>query len=336
MRRSAIAGAAKVVLSLGVLGAILAHVGVEEVIVVIGGMSKGFLGLAVALILAKTMVRALNWFQLIRASAPDVRMRSVAYAYFVGGFFGSLLPSTLGTDVARSTVIGMRGRESIETYLASTVLLNLLSLMVISAAALISAVFLFARPDPPAGIIAFSAAAALACLLGMLLLWIMASRHVHLPLAVAARPTSTFLSSVKKRIVRFITALTVLPRGRRLAQTVIVAALGYSMRSLGWLALLAAADVRISWAVLLTIGPLVQLGALLPVSVLGFGGHQAISVFLLAQWGVPAEHALAVSLLQSTIAVLLNASGCAVYLAGGKLFLTSKCAGDRADEKFPV
>ena len=73
-------------------------------------------------------------------------------------------------------------------------------------------------------------------------------------------------------------------------------------------------------------GPREVLGALRSVypalSALGFGGYQAIHVTLLGFWSVPAEQALAASLLQSGLSVLLYGIGCAAYLAGGRKPIT--------------
>jgi uncharacterized protein (TIRG00374 family) len=334
MRRSTITRLVKVVVSLALLAAILAHVGPRAVAAQIGGMNKSLVALALALLLAESLLRSLNWFQLIRSGTQNAALRCITYAYFVGGFFGALVPSTLGTDLARSTVAGIRTKASVETYFATTVLLNLLSLMVICAAALIACALVLDWPNAPAATIAASAGVSSACLLGISVLYVLARQarapRAETPPAAAAK----WRSGLKRRLARFLAALVMLPRGVELAAVVFVAACSYALRSLGWLTLLAAADASISWAVLLTIGPLVTLGAALPISVLGFGGFQAISVYLLAQWDVPTQQALAASIVQSGLAVLICCIGCVVYIAGDRVSLASLSAADRANEEY--
>lgn len=334
MRRSAMIRLAKVVVSLTLLAAILWHVGPRAVAAEVGGMNKGLVALALVLLLAESLLRSLNWFQLIRSGAQNAALRSVTYAYFVGGFFGALLPSTLGTDLARSTVAGIRTNGPVEAYFATTVLLNVLSLMVIGAAGLVACGLVLDWPDAPAATIGASAVVSSACLLGVVGALCVLALQARAPRAKALpAQASKSRAGLKRRIARFVAALVMLPRGVELAAVVFVAACSYALRSLGWLTLLAAADASISWAVLLTIGPLVTLGAALPISVLGFGGFQAISVYLLAQWDVPTQQALAASIVQSGLAVLVCCIGCVVYLAGDRVSLASLSAADRANEE---
>lgn len=325
---------ARIAVSIVLLGALVFHVGPRVVVEQLGGMDRSLVALAFVLLLAEALVRALNWFQLIRSGAPNVPLASVAYAHFVGGFFGALLPSTLGTDMARSAVVTARSKISIEAAFATTVLLNLLSLAVISAAALAACTVAFDWPDAPRATLAASVAASGACLLAVFLLWLKA-------IAGRSPGTSDGAASggargrLKRRFAQFLTALLVLPRGSRLAGVTVVAALSYVLRSLGWLALLIAAGAGVPWTALLTIAPLVTLGAALPISVLGFGGFQAISVWLLVQWGVAAGEALAASLVQSALAVLLHAIGGIAYAAGDRGSAPALGIRDPAKERYP-
>ncbi|MEX2494685.1 MAG: lysylphosphatidylglycerol synthase transmembrane domain-containing protein [Woeseia sp.] len=333
MRRSTLTRLAKIVLSVALLAAIVAHVGPRAVAVQLGSMDKALVALALALLVCESLVRALNWYQLICSGARRVALRTVAYAHFVGGFFGALLPSTLGTDVARSAIGTTRSKLPVEAWLATTVLLNVLSLAVIAALALIACLWAVRRPDAPVATLLVSAAISASVLLAVVASWARARGPGRTRTSPAGVPGT---GKLKKRLQQFLAALVMLPRGWKMASVSLVATLSYALRSLGWLVLLAAAGAQISWAALLTIGPLITLGAVLPISVLGFGGFQAISVFLLAQWGVPPEQALAVSLVQSGLAVLLHGIGCVTYVAGGRVSLPALAAADRPNEKYPA
>jgi uncharacterized protein (TIRG00374 family) len=320
VRASSVARLARIILSLALLILILVLVGPSQVLEQVGGMDLSLLVLAFVLLLGEAIVRALNWHQLICNSVTGVSLRTVIHAHFVGGFFGALLPSTLGTDVARSAVMASRSATPVEAYFATTVLLNVLSLAVISVAALIACAWVMSWPDAPVATIALSATVSIACLIAILAAWSRA-RSMQVPPTTAEGAATGMRARLKQRFAQFVAALSILPQGWNLAGVGIVAALSYALRSVGWLVLLAAVGVPVSWLVFLTIGPLLTLGAALPVSVLGFGGFQAINVVLLAQWGVPPQHALAMSLIQSGLAVLLHAVGCFAYLRGGKLAL---------------
>jgi uncharacterized protein (TIRG00374 family) len=331
MRASSAARLARIVLSLALLILIFVHVGPSLVLEQVGGMDRPLLALAFGLLLGEAVVRALNWYQLIRNSVKNVSLRTVIHAHFVGGFFGALLPSTLGTDVARSAVMASRSAAPVEAYFATTVLLNVLSLAVIGLAGLIACAWVVSWPEAPVATIALSAGVSIACLLAILAAWTRA-RSMQAPTATTEVSAAGIRARLRQRFAQFIAALVILPQGWNLAGVGIVAALSYALRSLGWLVLLAAVGTPVHWLVLLTIGPLLTLGAALPVSVLGFGGFQAINVLLLVQWGVPPQHALAMSLVQSGLAVLLHAVGCLAYVGGGKLALPVRKGSAR--EKF--
>jgi uncharacterized protein (TIRG00374 family) len=330
MQRSAAARLAKVVISLSLLVLIVAHVGPGLVLERLREMDVALVIFAFALLIAEALVRALNWYQLIRAGAREVPLAMVIHAHFVGGFFGALLPSTLGTDLARSAIMATRSDAPVETYFATTVLLNVRSLVVISATALIACTFMMHRSGTPLATIALSAAISTACLLAIGAAWLR-TRQMRSPGTVA--PAQAMVAGVRRRLRQFVAALTMLPQGWNLASVGAVAALSYLLRSLGWLVLLAAAGAPVPWVVLLTIGPLITLGAALPISVLGFGGFQAINVILLMQWGVAPQHALAASLVQSGLGVLLHAIGCVAYLAGGKMVPPTLVADEPVQEK---
>lgn len=323
---------ARIAASLALLTAIVLHVGPRVVVEQIGGMSRTLVALAFALLVAESLVRALNWFQLIRAGAPGVSLGTVTYGHFVGGFFGALLPSTLGTDLARSAVVTTRSNLPVASVFATTVLLNLLSLAVVSAAGILACALVFDRPDAPHATLVLSAAASAMCLAGVLALWARA-RPATQPEPSEPAASASVAARLRRRLAQFRNALLVLPRGLRLAGVTLVAAGSYALRSLGWLVLLFAADVQITWTALLAIAPLVTLGAALPISVLGFGGFQAISVWLLAQWGVALGDALAASLVQSALAVLLHSIGCIAYVAVGKTSIPALRTG-AANERY--
>jgi uncharacterized protein (TIRG00374 family) len=311
----------KLALSLALLVAIVAYSGPREVLGALRGMAPALVGLGFVLLLADALVRSFNWFQLARNAGCPLPLGTVAHAYFAGGFIGALLPSTLGTDMARSAVAARRTRAPLELLLATTVLLNVLSLAAISVTGLGASLSLLGSPNAPRGALAASAGTASVCLLVIATLW--ASVGSQRPYAArTAAPGSGLSGRIRQRLAGFRAALAFRPRPRALAGIGGVALLNYALRTLGWLTLLAAAGADVAWAVLLAIGPLLTIGATLPISVLGFGGFQAISVALLSVWGVPAQQALAASLVQSGLSLVLYGIGCVAYLAGGREPLT--------------
>jgi uncharacterized protein (TIRG00374 family) len=309
---------ARICASLLLLWGILDQVGVQAATAQIGDMSPGLVALALVLLVAESLLRSFNWTQLIRGQSRLVPLRTVVYAYFVGGFFGAVMPSSFGTDVARSAVASARAGVPFEQCLATTLLLNLLSLLVVSTIGLLACAVVAVWPATPLGVTAASAAAAVACLAGLGAL--QALTRLATPTSVDALPRSSRWSvRLRAFLSRFLGALALAPRNRRLASISMVAACSYALRSAGWLTLLSAAGASLAWPVLLAIGPLVVLSALLPISFLGFGGFQAVAVWLLTLWNVPGHQAVAAFLVQSILGLVVYCIGCAVYLAGGRM-----------------
>ena len=309
----------KLTLSLALLAAIVAYSGPREVLGALRSVNPALIALGFGLLLADALVRAFNWFQLLRNAGCKLPLGTVIHAYFVGGFVGALLPSTLGTDLARSALAARAARTPLELPLATAVLLNALSLAAISAAGLCASLALLASPSAPRAALTAAAGVAAMCLLSIAVLWA-GSRRPRKP--EAAGSGSGWSTRIRQRIEGFRAALVFRPAAQAAAGIGSVALLCYGLRTLGWLTLLAAAGAEVPWAVLLAIGPLITIGAALPISRLGFGGYQAIHVTLLGFWSVPAEQALAASLLQSGLSVLLYGIGCAAYVAGGRKPIT--------------
>lgn len=322
----------KVALSLGLLGVIVAYSGPRELLVALQGMSAMLVALAFGLALADALIRSLNWYQLGHNAGCALPLGQFLHAYFAGGFIGALLPTTLGTDMARSAVAASRSKAPLEVLFATTVLLNVLSLAVICTVGLGASIVLLRAPAAPQPVLAASAGVATGLLFAIALLDGL-SRFLGKRTPREQPPYDSspgvwrafgrLRSALDRRLARFMISLRFRPAPRALASVGAVALGSFALRTLGWLTLLAAAGASVPWTALLAIGPLVTLGALLPISVLGFGGFQAINVYLLGFWGVPAEQALAASLIQSGLWVLLHAIGCGVWLRGGRVPLAT-------------
>lgn len=322
----------KVALSLGLLGVIVAYSGPRELLATLRGMGVMLVVLAFGLALADALIRTLNWYQLGHSVGCALPLGRFMHAYFAGGFIGALLPTTLGTDMARSAIAASRSKAPLEVLFASTVLLNVMSLAVICIVGLGASIGLLREAGAPRQVLAASAGVAVGLLFAIALLdglrTMLGRRapHGREPRDESRglrRWFATLQSKLDHRLARFMSSLRFRPGPGALASVSAVALVSFGLRTLGWLALLAAAGASVPWTALLAIGPLVTLGALLPISVLGFGGFQAINVYLLGFWGVPAEQALAASLIHSGLAVLLHAIGCGAWLSGGREPLTA-------------
>ena len=88
-----------------------------------------FLALAYVVLLGDSLIRAQNWWYLLRSLDVASSASGAWSCYLIGGFLGAVLPSTVSRDVARGAVAARRFGGSIATYVASITSLNALGLL---------------------------------------------------------------------------------------------------------------------------------------------------------------------------------------------------------------
>lgn len=136
--RSTVKTVLLVLLGVAVLAALVAHVGLAEVVRAVGRASPLHLGLAALAYGLFFLVRGLRWRILLSKGAPDVRLSSTTGLTAVGWLANSILPLK-GGDVLRAALIAKREKLHIAQG-ASTValerVLDLLGLAVVAAVGL--------------------------------------------------------------------------------------------------------------------------------------------------------------------------------------------------------
>lgn len=296
------------------LFALLEYVGWRDIARHLAELNGWIVALAFGALLLEAFARCLNWWQISLVTNAPIAYRDIVHAYFMGGFVGVFLPSSLSTDASRSAIAAWRSHQPLETQLALNASLNVIGIGTSSAVAIATAIWLqlSGRNLGSAGWL--SLMIAVGCWGAILVLR-----------ALVVRPAMTFDTdtsqpSLRSRIVRafsrFRAAFLVLPKGAAALSAIgATALLSYGFRMAGWYALLVAAGASITVTPLLLLAPFVTIGAALPISVAGFGGLQAVYVFALLQWNVSAEQATVVSLVHSALYILLNAVGSITFVA---------------------
>jgi uncharacterized protein (TIRG00374 family) len=307
-------------LSATVLALLIHYVDLDTLLAHLRGLDADLVFIAFVLLVGEALVRCLNWQQLNRAAGCATRFGDVVYGYFTGGFFASVLPSTLGADAARSAFVARRSRSPIEKLLATTISLNLVSLLVLSFWALLGGVVLLIQHGTLShtSLLSLAMGAGFVGLGACVFYFGLTKSVVHKARAAFGRMEEEATELLRKATARFTTAFLMTGAGPKdIVRVATTATATCALRTTGWLVLLQADGVYVPWTALLVLGPALTLAAFLPISVGGFGGLQAVSIYLLADWGVPAEQAVAWSLVQSGLYVILNSLGAVSYAAGG-------------------
>ena len=145
--------AVKLLISLGLLAWLVAELGAGRIVRSLASADLNLLGMAFLLICADHLLRSFNWRLLLGthgsggASYPDV-----LYSLLVGGFFGSVLPSSLGPDVARTVTLASRTEVGTTRAASSVVMLNLVGLWALAVMSLAGAAVLLWIGLAPAGL----------------------------------------------------------------------------------------------------------------------------------------------------------------------------------------
>jgi uncharacterized membrane protein YbhN (UPF0104 family) len=288
----------------GLLWALATRIDLARAERILSHLSLSPLALALTvLLIGMVPINALRWRVILTAEGPSPRPGRLMKLLFVGLFFNLVLPTGIGGDAVRAwrcRKLGIDLSVAIRSVLLDRVS-GYLVMVAVYAANLPALLRVLSDPGERAGIVAVFGAA----LLGLLVLPLMDC----VPAWLLHLPGLMMLADLSREARRLVTH-----PGR------CAAVLGLSIIAAG-LAVLAfmlvgdSLGVPLSFATWLLVVPPIALIQLMPISLAGWGVREAGMVVILAGFGVPAETALAISVL---IGLILLAIG----LPGGLIWIT--------------
>jgi glycosyltransferase 2 family protein len=267
-----------------------------------GQTALPFLAGALVVLLATSAVVALRWHLILSAEAPSPGPAVLVKIVLVGMFFNQVLPTGVGGDavrVWRCCKYGIALGAALKSILLDRAC-GYLVLILLYAANLPGLLRILSDPRQKvavvavlvAGLLGFVALLVLDCLPQFLL-----RLQLVAPLAQLSRETRRLFMEPARSVA--VLALSAVTMGFTILGFKLVADSVGSQLPLG------------NWIMIV---PPVMLMQLLPISLAGWGVREAILVVALASFGVPAEAALAMSVL---LGLCLAASG----LPGGLIWL---------------
>jgi glycosyltransferase 2 family protein len=301
--RSLLIGSARLLVTAGLLWALLAHVDLGHAKELVDHLSLPLLAAGAAALLATSPFSALRWHIVLAAETRSPGPWILLKIVLVGLFFNQVLPSGVGGDAVRAWRchrLGIGPGAAIRSLILDRVS-GYFVLVVLFAAGLPVLLHILPEPRQRYGIVLLLGAA-LCGLFALFLMDYLPRRLLHF------------------RLIAEFAALS--RQGRRLfarpARSGAVLSLGAATVGLTILAFMLVANslgvdlAFVSWVMIV---PPVTLIQLVPVSLAGWGVRELGFVVVLAGFGIPAEAALATSL-------LVGLSGIVVGLPGGLLWLT--------------
>lgn len=298
--------AIKIVFAVGLLVYLVVGIGPARLGLVLRSFDVRYFVLIYALQVVDLVLRAANWRALLQTRRVRVPLVETVRHYLVGGFLGSVVPSSLGTDVGRAYQVAQRHRITVQDVSLAIVVLNLVGLLATCLMALGGAALWAARGGNTGilwGIVPIAAGyvALFPFLLGG---WTPAF----------SRPGWPRVERVVSMIGGFSTALRAFRDDRRAMATVLgIALLNQFLAVVMVFTTAQALNSGAEFSSFLTLVPMMTLSRLIPASVAGFGAEQGVFVLLFSQAGVPAPTAFFISLTLSVTALTFVLIGGAVY-----------------------
>jgi uncharacterized protein (TIRG00374 family) len=317
--RRSLSFALRIALAVGIIWWLVYQAGWQEVVTTLSHADPLFLLLAIVAVGFESMAKAWNWGRLLDHLGRNStrRLGHLLHAYLVGTLVGSVLPSTASTDAMRA-VIAQRhfgGRPTV--YAASIIICNLLNWIAACSLALLCVAVLAASDELPSyeywSVPLFIGVVVAGIGLHVALkyyrkLWLLALRKIM----------RRRWWGLRRAIRRLANALLVFERRHvRFAPRAFVSTLAALFCGLTFAATARAVGVDLPLAAWGVIVPLITLSGLLPISISGLGGAQAVLVVLLAPFGVGVAQAFATSALYALVNIMFTVvSGAIAWLFG--------------------
>ena len=286
----------RISIGLAIFLLVLKVVGAQEVFQSFTNIETSFLTGALALVVLDALLRAANWAQLLNRFVPFT-IRQACSVYLAGGFYGSLLPSTVGKDAARAMTISRRAGLDIRVSTGTLVTLNLLGLGAVGALGMIAAIILI-RQDPSTFLTFGFALSAMLVLVVCALLFTGTGKQL---LALLSK-TSRVWPAAQRFLEPLLSALLLLPEGRRKQLLLVGIALVNQVIRVSVAVLIAhSLGLAIDWWILAAVAPMAAIVEMIPLSFLGIGIGQGAMVFFLDHFGVANSDAFALSAMVASV-----------------------------------
>lgn len=305
--RGVLANVLKIGVTVVIIAFLLSRVDLAEMATHLAQANPALLLLALALYFSAIGLGALKWQVLVRAQGMQVPFSDLADYTLTGLFFGNLLPSNVGGDVVRAYGL-VRATGRAEAAAISVLVDRLMGLVAWLLAAVVMAALAAVTLTRGAELEQLEIATAVVGALFILGAAMMFSRRV------SQQFKWVFNVGPFKRVqpiaARVYAALQVYRHSyRALALNLALSGCIVVVTTLAWYAVALALGMTLAPFYFFLFNPLLVFVLLIPISFNGLGPKEAIAVFFFGLVGVPAEIALALSLIFHLLIVLTSLPG---------------------------
>jgi len=271
------------------------------------GIHKGFLSIAVVLMIIQVIAATSRWKIVLSQFEIFVSFKEVMQMIWIGLFFNQILPSSIGGDTIRSYYLYKKNHSlglSVLSVLADRVI-GLIALVFLVLVTITLAFDLIKDPIARWGI-SLIAIGSTSGVIVILTLNNFTKKLVHLKLI-----RGLFTISLKCKEMIF----SVYPGVKLISISLLIHILSIvtiTILSLGM-------SLNINWLGLIIIMPLASLIMIVPISIAGWGLREGVMVIGLGFVGVASENALTLSLSYGILMFIVFLPGLAIWLMSGHL-----------------
>jgi glycosyltransferase 2 family protein len=312
---------ARVAISIALLALVLSRVDLPVVGSALADANLLIVGFLLCSVYGERIYAALRWHQVLKWSRAQVPLPVVIRLSFIAAFAGLFLPGAVGAEAIR--VVGL-ARYSADLAMAFSSVLVERMIAVLTLAPLVLIGLAFAPAEMPPGI-RITAWAALAAVFGLAFTLLHSFPRRIIELLLPRRISAVVLPRLESLYLA-LNAYTVRPGMFAFA---LLLGLGFQVLRVVvvWLSALAVGiDVPLAYHFMFA--PIIALVSMAPISFAGIGVREAAYVYLFSLVAVPAERALAASVLVQFTGLLSCLPGAILYARGGRLRQIAR--GERA------
>jgi len=276
---------------------------------------------AFAIIHIDRVFMAWKWNILLRNLGLPISVGTATQGYYVGSFWSTFLPMSIGGDVVRVTWLMTRVQVGGAQIVSSVIVERLFGVLALAIAVLGSLVIGTIYADMSLKVVASSIAALLAGLIAILLAVFSAPAHRLMQSAIAWLPSQEWSRKIEEVRLAF---LAYKERPRLLLAFLALSVLEQAFPIVGIIVLANAfrIDLPLVWAI---IGiPLVLAGARMPISINGFGINEGLYAFVFSMAGIPVTESVLMALVDRALLLIAALPGAVLtVLASGQTTFSS-------------
>lgn len=301
----------KAALGIGLLSIFLAGLDLTQFLRTFSSARPAYFVAALAAYMAGKVLTAVRWALLARPLGFSSPLKNFVGIYYIGMFFNLFAPSTLGGDAGRLFYLSREKFGGMDMRRAEAATFALISILADRAMGMAALVWVGA-----AALIAFPDYALLVPAPVRYATFIVAILPI---LAYASFPFGgRLLEKINHPLARKLHALgsAYWTRPAVLAQALALSLVFHAIQIWIQILIAGALDFELPWSYATVVFPLVDIVAMLPVSISGIGFREGTYLFFLSKLGVAGEKAVACGVLWLAIVILSGLCGGLVFVLG--------------------